>query len=217
MMMGSPTKAYFLLLIAVVRGDKNRLKRCSGVSTGKESKTADPSACHSDGCRSGSGTSGACDKFEDGTDANARECTSAGAVQDIQRVKPFYFSYQKEIVMYCHFNKLDYFSTECLYSPNAFRGFVRNLVKEVEAVDPAAIRRALLLNDFLLQDGSHADQTDTKKDDLEAANNKRAGKKGGEKDFPGPTQMCDLCHFPTSSLRCQACTLISGLNSRSAS
>ena len=31
-------------------------------------------------------------------------------------------TYEKEIVMYAYFKKLDYFSTECIYSPNAYRG-----------------------------------------------------------------------------------------------
>ncbi len=30
---------------------------------------------------------------------------------------------------YAHFKKLDYFSTECIYSPNAYRGFAREFIK----------------------------------------------------------------------------------------
>ncbi len=37
------------------------------------------------------------------------------------RAKPFKFTYEKEIVMYAHYNKLDYFSTECKYAPYAYR------------------------------------------------------------------------------------------------
>lgn len=61
----------------------------------------------------------------------------------MRRVKPFYFSYEKEVVLYCHFLKLDYFSTECTYSPNAYRGEVRTLVKKLEARNPKLIRQAL--------------------------------------------------------------------------
>ncbi len=32
------------------------------------------------------------------------------------------YTYEKEIVLYAHFCKLDYFSTECVYSPFAYRG-----------------------------------------------------------------------------------------------
>jgi tRNA(Ile)-lysidine synthase TilS/MesJ len=44
-------------------------------------------------------------------------------------------SLEKEIVMYAHFKKLDYFSTECLYSPNAYRGYVRELIKDRQELD----------------------------------------------------------------------------------
>ena len=37
------------------------------------------------------------------------------------RSKPFKFTYEKEIVMYAYFKRLDYFSTECIYSPDAYR------------------------------------------------------------------------------------------------
>ena len=41
--------------------------------------------------------------------------------------------------MYAYYAGLDYFSTECIYSPNAYRGFARELLKELEAVKPRAI------------------------------------------------------------------------------
>lgn len=40
---------------------------------------------------------------------------------------------------YAHFKKLDYFSTECVYAPHAYRGFAREFLKDVEAIRPAAI------------------------------------------------------------------------------
>lgn len=43
----------------------------------------------------------------------------------IARVKPLKYSYEKEIVMYAHFKKLVYFSTECIFAPNAYRGHAR--------------------------------------------------------------------------------------------
>jgi cytoplasmic tRNA 2-thiolation protein 1 len=48
------------------------------------------------------------------------------------RSKPFKYTYEKEIVMYAHFKKLDYFSTECTYAPNAYRGFAREFLKDAE-------------------------------------------------------------------------------------
>ena len=50
----------------------------------------------------------------------------------LPRVKPFKYTYEKEIVMYAFFKKLDYFSTECIYSPFAARGAAREFVKDLE-------------------------------------------------------------------------------------
>lgn len=58
---------------------------------------------------------------------------------DVKRSKPLKFAYEKEIVLYAHYKKLDYFSTECLYSPDAFRGTARGLIKNLERVRPSAI------------------------------------------------------------------------------
>ncbi|KAH9885557.1 adenine nucleotide alpha hydrolases-like protein [Xylariomycetidae sp. FL2044] len=58
---------------------------------------------------------------------------------DVKRSKPLKYAYEKEIVLYAHHKKLDYFSTECLYSPEAFRGSARSLIKNLEKVRPSAI------------------------------------------------------------------------------
>jgi cytoplasmic tRNA 2-thiolation protein 1 len=42
-------------------------------------------------------------------------------------------------VLYAHHKNLDYFSTECIYSPEAFRGSARALIKNLERVRPSAI------------------------------------------------------------------------------
>lgn len=81
----------------------------------------------------------------------------------IRRSKPFKYAYEKEIVMYvalssyplppyvlihfddddgrryAYFRKLDYFSTECIYSPDAYRGHARAFLKVLEAARPSAI------------------------------------------------------------------------------
>ncbi|KAI9777626.1 MAG: nucleotidyltransferase [Geoglossum umbratile] len=57
----------------------------------------------------------------------------------IKRSKPLKYAYEKEIVLYAHHKKLDYFSTECIYSPEAFRGSARALIKSLERVRPSAI------------------------------------------------------------------------------
>jgi cytoplasmic tRNA 2-thiolation protein 1 len=42
-------------------------------------------------------------------------------------------------VLYAHHKKLDYFSTECIYSPEAFRGSARTLIKDLEKIRPSSI------------------------------------------------------------------------------
>lgn len=58
---------------------------------------------------------------------------------EVKRSKPLKYTYEKEIVLYAHHKKLDYFSTECIYSPEAFRGSARTLIKSLEKVRPSAI------------------------------------------------------------------------------
>lgn len=58
---------------------------------------------------------------------------------NIKRSKPLKYAYEKEIVLYAHHKDLDYFSTECIYSPEAFRGSARALIKNLERVRPSAI------------------------------------------------------------------------------
>jgi len=45
-------------------------------------------------------------------------CTNAtsGEKGDLLRCKPFKYAYEKEIVLYAYYQKLEYFSTECTYS-----------------------------------------------------------------------------------------------------
>ena len=41
--------------------------------------------------------------------------------------------------MYAYFKQLIYFSTECIYSPNAYRGYARGFLKDLEKIRPTAI------------------------------------------------------------------------------
>ncbi|MQL85033.1 hypothetical protein Taro_017542 [Colocasia esculenta] len=65
--------------------------------------------------------------------ARLGRCTQITTGEDgpIPRCKPFKYTYEKEI--------LDYFSTECIYSPNAYRGFAREFIKDLEQIRPRAI------------------------------------------------------------------------------
>ncbi|KAI9931743.1 hypothetical protein ASPWEDRAFT_49535 [Aspergillus wentii DTO 134E9] len=64
--------------------------------------------------------------------------TDSGA-SEVKRSKPLKYAYEKEIVLYAHHKKLDYFSTECIYSPEAFRGSARTLIKDLEKIRPSSI------------------------------------------------------------------------------
>ena len=71
--------------------------------------------------------------------ARATSIVTASAASDIKRSKPLKYAYEKEIVLYAHHKGLEYFSTECIYSPEAFRGSARTLVKDLERIRPSAI------------------------------------------------------------------------------
>ncbi|EDO08009.1 hypothetical protein BBOV_III004460 [Babesia bovis T2Bo] len=59
---------------------------------------------------------------------------------ELLRIKPLMHCYEKEIVMYARYLNLEYFSTECIYAPEAYRGYMRTFIKQLEAVDPRIIQ-----------------------------------------------------------------------------
>lgn len=69
----------------------------------------------------------------------ATSIVTSSAASDIKRSKPLKYAYEKEIVLYAYHKKLDYFSTECIYSPEAFRGSARALIKDLEKIRPSSI------------------------------------------------------------------------------
>jgi cytoplasmic tRNA 2-thiolation protein 1 len=71
--------------------------------------------------------------------ARATSIVTSSAASAIKRSKPLKYAYEKEIVLYAHHKKLDYFSTECIYSPEAFRGSARTLIKDLEKIRPSSI------------------------------------------------------------------------------
>ncbi len=71
--------------------------------------------------------------------ARATSIITASPASEIKRSKPLKYAYEKEIVLYAHHKKLDYFSTECIYSPEAFRGSARTLIKDLEKIRPSSI------------------------------------------------------------------------------
>ncbi|MCO5601502.1 hypothetical protein L7F22_055623 [Adiantum nelumboides] len=119
--------------------------------------------------------------------ARLSRCTSivTGEEGSLPRCKPFKYTYEKEIVMYAYFKKLDYFSTECIYSPNAYRGFAREFIKDLEALRPRAIL------DIIKSGESFRISIDVKM----------------------PEQgVCKRCGYISSQKWCKACVLLDGLN-----
>ena len=116
-----------------------------------------------------------------------QRCTSitTGMEGSIPRCKPFKYTYEKEIVMYAYFKRLDYFSTECIYSPNAYRGYARAFIKDLEAI------RARSIIDII-----HSGE-----------------KLAVRKDAKLPVQgTCERCGYISSMSLCKACNLLEGLN-----
>jgi len=71
--------------------------------------------------------------------ARATSIVTSSTASQTKRSKPLKYAYEKEIVLYAHHKKLDYFSTECIYSPEAFRGSARTLIKDLEKIRPSSI------------------------------------------------------------------------------
>ncbi|KAG5643264.1 nucleotidyltransferase [Asterophora parasitica] len=104
----------------------------------------------------------------------------------IRRSKPFKYAYEKEIVMYAYFKKLDYFSTECIYSPDAYRGHARVFLKELEAARPSAIIDII-----------HSGEAFEVREEVKATQRVQ--------------QTCIRCGYMSSNDLCKACTLLEGL------
>lgn len=113
-----------------------------------------------------------------------------GRDSSLPRVKPFKYTYEKEIVMYAYFKQLDYFATECIYSPNAYRGHARQFLKDIEAIRPSSIIDVIhAAEQFCFPDPSSIN----------------AGM---------PVQRkCDRCGYISSQKLCKACVLTDRLNS----
>lgn len=87
--------------------------------------------------------------------------------------------------MYAYFKKLDYFSTECIYSPEAYRGHARTFLKDLESIRPSSIV------DIIHSGEAFEIKTNVKM----------------------PTQeTCTRCGYISSNSICKACMLLEGLN-----
>jgi len=120
--------------------------------------------------------------------ARLGRCTliSTEGEDTIKRSKPLKYAYEKEVVMYAYFKKLDYFSTECIYSPDAYRGHARSLLKDLEAARPSAIIDII-----------HSGEAFEVKAEVKAKLK--------------PQTMCARCGYMSSNELCKACALLESL------
>ncbi|KAI0227936.1 Cytoplasmic tRNA 2-thiolation protein 1 [Lamellibrachia satsuma] len=116
-----------------------------------------------------------------------RRCTAiiTGTEGALPRCKPFKYTYEKEIVMYAYLKKLEYFSTECIYAPQAYRGFARAFIKDAEKVRSSSIIDII-----------HSGESLSVKEGVKM-----------------PVQSnCSRCGYICSQAVCKACMMLEGLN-----
>lgn len=135
---------------------------------------------------------------------------SAGS--PIRRSKPFKYTYQKEIVLYAHYKKLDYFSTECTYAPEAFRGTARELLKSLEAVRPSCIMDIIYSGEHLVLKPKPKKVTRQykKKQPTEGEVNSDGSVSLKKRQFADGNK-CAKCGYISSNEICKACVLLAGL------
>ncbi|XP_015905540.1 cytoplasmic tRNA 2-thiolation protein 1 [Parasteatoda tepidariorum] len=119
--------------------------------------------------------------------ARLQRCTNITTDAEglIPRCKPFKYTYEKEIVLYAKHKPLNYFTTECIYSPNAYRGHFRQYLKDLERISPPIILDIL-----------HSGECMRLKEEIKL-----------------PTQgLCKKCGYISSQAVCKACVMLEGLN-----
>lgn len=127
-------------------------------------------------------------RIERSTDITTGKCDSNLNEFTLPRAKPFKYTYEKEIVLYAHFKKLDYFCTECIYAPNSYRGHAREFLKDIESIRPSSII-----------------------DIIRSGDNMQLGSDARSK-LP-EQRKCSRCGYISSQEVCKACQILEGLNS----
>lgn len=157
-----------------------------------------------------------------GDTARLDRCTELVTGSDdspVKRSKPMKYAYEKEIVLYAHYKKLDYFSTECTYSPEAFRGTARTLIKNLEAIRPSTIIDIIHSGeDFVLKKkgkGKGSVVKSVKTEGVEPTKNQGCSSKSVPLAFDaklGVSNRCTKCGYLSHNAVCKACVLLEGLN-----
>lgn len=162
--------------------------------------------------------------------------TTASSTSPIKRSKPLKYAYEKEIVLYAHHKKLDYFSTECIYSPEAFRGSARALIKNLEKIRPSSILDVVKSGEAFaamtgdigppapeeegeggcgsVRSGGGSMEAEERRlrNKEKVAKKGKANQKGAKKRNEQKLGSCIRCGYLTSQELCKACVLLDGLN-----
>lgn len=158
-----------------------------------------------------------------GDTARLDRCTELVTGSDdspVKRSKPMKYAYEKEIVLYAHYKKLDYFSTECTYSPEAFRGTARTLIKNLEAIRPSTIIDIIHSGEsFVLKKKSKGKGSIVKKtvkvDTDDTAKTQQGCGSSVPLAFDSSLKLanrCETCGYLSHNKICKACVLLEGLN-----
>ncbi|KAH8742127.1 hypothetical protein FG386_003454 [Cryptosporidium ryanae] len=149
------------VLLNLLRGDYNRFKRCTSPTTKNKITESD-------------------EKIE-------TQIGDDHVAFDIKpRVKPLMYSPEKEIVLYAHYLGLKYFSTECKYSVDAYRGVTREFIRRLQNFDYKYSFNLLLAAEELNLSSSHTNPNYVAK-------------------------RCKVCGYISSSDICNGCNLIAAL------
>ncbi|KAJ1611362.1 Pploop atpase [Cryptosporidium canis] len=149
------------LLLNILRGDYNRLQRCINPITSNEIVLSNDQAQNYNNT--------------DETFSNIKP-----------RVKPLMLCYEKEIVLYAHYLKLRYFSTECTYSVDAYRGVSREFIRKLQSFDYKYSYNMIL-----------------------AAQELNLGQVNSNPNYIA--RKCTICGYISSSTICNGCNLINAL------
>lgn len=153
--------------------------------------------------------------------------TTAAAISSslaLPRVKPFLHTYEKEIVLYAHHRRLDYFCTECSHAKFAARGGPREAVKAMESAAPASVaglvRTAVALSEAAARFAKDCSSSNAAS--AASARGREDNNDGGKKAAapPPPSSAaafssspgeCERCGGLSSGAVCKACELLGQL------
>jgi len=107
--------------------------------------------------------------------------------------------------MYAYFKKLNYFSTECVFAPNAYRGYARTFLKDLERLKPSSIMD--IIHSGIKQLCSYFLQFKTFF--FNVLGETMCVKENVKLPDIG---VCTKCGFVSSQDICKACMLLEGLN-----